>query len=344
MSKASRLSVEKIVYGEEPVFDKLDYTQTEFINFINWYNYNATHDDIKGYVLAYIKETNTSLLPLLKDVTKTQFNKTLGTLCRMLFRNYPSSDYIIGKIDKLLEELITITNEKEAAKPIVDKKPAKVINKVDEYIADIDGWLDNSITTHKFEKKDWNKYSASLIITRKEKLEISEYYSQLLTQLKQSEDEYNLSKQNFEKYVASVEGIVVAFANVTRKPRKVKPVDLDKLTAKVKYMLDNSDLGFKSIRPRDVIGEKYVLLYDVKYRKLQLICAEDVLSVRGSTIYGVNKETSISKIIKDPAIIANKFMKGGFLYVLGSFRLLKTKASTPTGALNENIMILRIIQ
>ena len=340
----SRASIEKIVFGDEPVFVTNTYTSTEFIQFINWYNYNVSHEQLKDYTITYFEGVLPEVVSTLETVPKTLIPKTLGTLCRMISRGYPSSEYILSKIDASLKGLLESTYEKELLKPVVEKKPVKVINKVDEYIGDIDGYLDNCISTHTFPKKDYPKYVASLPVTRKDKTEIAEYYIKLLTQLKQSEDEYGLSKQNFEKYVVAVEGIVSAFTNTIRKPRKVKPVDLDKLTAKVKYLAECLSLGLKSIRPRDIIGEKYVLLYDEKYRKLQLICAVDTLTIRGSTIYGVNKDISMSKIVKDPAIIANKFMKGGFEYVLGSFGLLKTKARTPNGSLNKNIIILRIIQ
>jgi hypothetical protein len=344
MSK-SRTSVEEIVYGLEPIFDKLDYSQTALIGFINWYNYNATHDQLKQYTIDYFREALPEVVSTLEEVPKTLIPKTLGTLCRMLSRGYPISNYILGKIDTLLKDLLTSTYEKELLKPVVDKKPAKIIDKAGEVIADIDGYIDNCITTHTFPKKDWNKTSTASILTKKEKLEVAEYYVSLLDQLKNCEDEYDMTKPIFDKYVVTVQNIVEAFTIVTpRKVRAPKPINLDKVVSKVKYLKEYDALGLKSINPKDIIGSKYALLYDTKYKKLQLLIAEDRFTIRGSTVYGVNKEISISKMVKYPNIIANKFMVGNFEYVLGSFRVLTTKISIPSGAINEHTLILRIIE
>jgi hypothetical protein len=338
------MTVEKLVYGDEPTFITTGiYPQSTLITTLNWYNYNSSHQQIKDYVIEYFNEAMPEIISTLKDIPKTLFPPTLGALCRMLSRGYPNSNYILHKIDTLLKDLLASTYEKELLKPIVDKKPAKVISKTDNTIEDIDGYLDNCITTHTFPKKDWAKTAIASTLTKKDRISLNDYYQDLLTQLNNSKDEYSLSKQNFEKYKTTVQGIIEAFSIVTeRKPRALKPVDLSKLVSKVKYLEDCPNLGLKSINPVEILGAKYVLLFDTKYRKLQLIIAEDKLTVRGSTIYGINKDISISKMVKFPLIIQNKFMVNGFEYVLGSFKLLKSKAGTPTGSLNEHTLILKV--
>jgi hypothetical protein len=339
-----RTDINTLVYGKEPVFDKLVYSQTEFIEILNWYNHSVTHDDIKEYTLNYFESLNKKeILHTLQSIPKTLFPTTLGSLCRILDRNYPVSDYILSKIDKLLSELLEATYEKELLKPVIDKKPAKVIDRVEEVIAEIDGYLDMCVKSQSFPKKAYDKYASNSKLTKKQKLEVAEYYMRLLDQLSIAED-YNFMSKAYNAYVALVNNIVTSFSNVTRKERVKKPVDLNKVVSKVKYLKEFTDLGLKSINPKDIIGKKYLLCYDVKYRKLSLIVAEGELSVRGSTIYGLDKSLCISKMVKQPEIIANKFMKGNFEYVLGSFRLLKTKISIPSGSLNENVLILRVIE
>ena len=224
-----KTTIEELVYGGEPIFIETDiYPQSTLISSLNWYNYNATHEELKQYTIDYFNEVLPEVVSTLEEVPKTLIPKTLGTLCRMLSRGYPISNYILGKIDTLLKDLLASTYEKELLKPVVDKKPAKVIDKTTLYIGDIDDYLDYGIRTHAFPKKDWNKYSNSLVITKKEKLEVAEYYMSLLTQLKNCEDEYNsFSKPIFDKYVNTVQNIVDAFSIVTpRKIRTPKPVDL----------------------------------------------------------------------------------------------------------------------
>ncbi len=340
-----KTSIEQIVYGDEPLFDKPEYSQSEFITTLNFYNYNASHDQLKEYTIKYFEDVMPEVVSTLKEIPKTLIPKTLGAICRMLTRGYPNSNYILSKIDTLLKDLLASTYEKELLKPLVEKKPAKVINKTDNVIADIDGYLDFSITSQTFPKKNWEKTATASSLTKKEKLIVSSYYQDLLMQLNASEDEYNLSKQNFEKYKATVQSIIEAFTVTTeRKPRVIKPVDLNKLVSKVKYLKDCPDLGLTSINPVEIIGAKYVLLFNVKDRKLRLVIAEDKLTVRGSTIYGINKDISISKMVKFPLIIQNKFLSeiADIPYILGSFRLLKTKSNIPSGAINQHTLILKV--
>ena len=66
-----KTSIEQIAYGSEPIFDKHEYSQTEFINALNWYTYNATHDDIKRYVLDYVVLELPEALSTLSSIPKT---------------------------------------------------------------------------------------------------------------------------------------------------------------------------------------------------------------------------------------------------------------------------------
>jgi len=337
-----KTSIEQIAYGSEPIFDKHEYSQTEFINALNWYTYNATHDDIKRYVLDYVVLELPEALSTLSSIPKTLFPTTLGALTRMLDRNFPSSPYILQKIDKLLQELLASTYEKELLKSPVEKK-VLVKDRVGDIIAEIDGFYDCCLESEKFPKKDYDKYVGLQHASKKEKAEVAEYYGKLLLQLNESDD-YNFSSKLLREYVTHVESVIKAFSAKVRKERKAKPVDLNKLVSKVKYRAESDILGLKSINPKDCIGMKYLLLWDEIYRKLHFIVAEDTLTIRGSTIYGIDFEKSITKIVKKPEIIKFKFMKGDNKYVRGSFDLLNTKASVPTGALNNNIVILRVIE
>ncbi len=343
-----RKTIETMIYGDEPTFDKLDYSKTEFITFINWYNYNASHDDIKNYTLAYLKEYNANLIPLVEDVPKTIFNKTLGTLCRMVIRGYPWDDYILQKINDQLALLIEYAKEKQLTKVITEKPKRIEINIVDVHIDYIEGYIDNCISTGNFVSKDWNKYCIENKLKNADAIEIGDYFKSILSQLVEDRESYeNLTKKNYDKFVSIITNIVDTFTNyVVLKPKRKmspKPVDLVKLTQKVKFLVEYPELGLVSIAPKEIIGTNYVLLYDTKYRKLQLICGNN-LTIRGSTVYNINKESSISKIVKQPDIIRHKFMAGDFPYVLGSFGLLKTKAQTPSGAINANTLILRTLK
>lgn len=344
-------TIQGIIWGDEPTFDGKEYSQAEFIQVLNWYNYNVSHEELKKYTLDYVKEFyflyNINLVSNLEDIPKTLFKATLGALCRMLSRGYPKTDYISKKIQSQLYELIDYAGVREAKKTVtVPQKPIVKKNNVDSYIDDVESYLDNCVSTGNFYKKDWKKFIKEYKIKKKEGQEIAEYFTGLLTELKESDEGYdNISKSDFNKYKDIVDNVVNTFSGIvgTTKTRTKKPVDNFKLVSKVKYMEIFDELGLESIHPVHIIDAKYVVLYNTKYKKIQLIVAEDKLTIRGSTIYGINKETSQSKTVRKPELIKHKFVKKDFPYILGSFRELKTKDSAPTGAINDNTLILVVI-
>ncbi|MDD4242830.1 MAG: hypothetical protein PHG08_00825 [Bacilli bacterium] len=338
-----KTTIEKIAYGEEPIFDKLEYTNSEFISFLNYYNYNASHDDIKRYVVEYLSNNKPEILKEIGDVPKTWFNVTLGALCRMITRNYPLSNYIQTKIDSLLLQLIETVKDKNLSKPVIEKSKHTSTSKVDECISEIDGFLDFCLDSKHFPKKDFNKYAINSKISKKDCLSISDYYKPLLNELKEAPEDYDTTKQIHEKYIKIVEEIIDTFSTIgrTRKARAKRPVDPQKLVSKVRYLRGYPQYGLTSIDPVEILGKHAVLLYDTKYNKIQLVVGNE-LTIRGSTIYNIDKESSISKIIKYPEMIQNKFLVGDFEYVLGSFRLLKTKPHIPSGSINDNILILKV--
>lgn len=349
MTTSKKKTIQGMIWGDEPTFENKEYSQSEFIKVLNWYNYNANHEELKQYTLDYVAEymPNLILVDNLDEIPKTLFKATLGALCRMIKRGYPKSDYIDNKIHSQLLELIEYAGVREAKKAItVIQKPTVKKNNVDTYIDDVESYIDNCVATGNFYKKDWKKFIKEYKIKKKEGQEIAEYFTGLLNELKESDEGYdNISKADFNKYKDIVDNVVNTFSNIvgTSKTRIKKPVDKFKLVSKVKYMENFDELGLESIHPVHIIDAKYVVLYNTKYKKLQLIIAEDKLTIRGSTIYGINKEISQSKTVRKPELIKHRFVNKDVPYILGSFRELKTKNGTPTGALNENTLILVVL-
>jgi hypothetical protein len=345
MSSSKRQTVEKIAYGEEPEFTEQEYSQSQFISFLNFYNYNSNHDDFKAFTLEYVTENCSALHPLIRDIPKTLFKATLGSLCRMLTRGYPKSDYIYDSINKQICELIDYVGEREQHKaPAVEKPKPKPKNNVDTYIDDVEMYVDNCITTGNFVPKDWSKFIIQNKIKKDDGEKVADHFKHLLNELRESNEGYDLAKKDFDKYLGIVQSIVDVFGNIlvhrVTRQRAPKPIDKNKLAAKVKYLPEYPELGLVSKSPIDIIGAKYVLLYNTKYKKLQLIVAETELTIRGSTIFGIDKLTSQSKTVRQPAIISEKFLIDDIPYLMGSFRLLKTKTAVPTGALNDHTVII----
>jgi hypothetical protein len=116
------------------------------------------------------------------------------------------------------------------------------------------------------------------------------------------------------------------------------------LLSKVQYCPEYPELNIKSIEPKSIIGSNQVWLYNTKYRKLILLNAQDGtgFSIKGTTIYNIDEQTSIQKIAKPEVVLGVlKATKVGLRNIMTNIR---TTASSVTGRLNTDTIILKAIK
>lgn len=133
---------------------------------------------------------------------------------------------------------------------------------------------------------------------------------------------------------------------VVRKPRKKKPVSIDKLVSRLLYQEKDDELGLVSIPKEKVIGAKELWLYNTKYANLTVYRteAEAGFSVRGTTLLNYDETASISKKIGRRA----KEHTGNLLLSTKPQlrKFMDTISATPTkpnGRINENTILLRAL-
>ena len=104
---------------------------------------------------------------------------------------------------------------------------------------------------------------------------------------------------------------MITIANANRKPRKRKEKSPEKLVAKLKYKIEDTKLGIKSIDPTEIIYAESLWVYNTKTRKLGQYQAKVLdprkmnrpgtgLMVKGTSIIGYDEETSIQKTLRKP--------------------------------------------
>ena len=131
-----------------------------------------------------------------------------------------------------------------------------------------------------------------------------------------------------------------------RKPRKKKPVSIDKLVSRLLYQERDDELGLVSIPKEKVIGARELWLYNTKYANLTVYRTEMEagFSVRGTTLLNYDETTSVSKKIGRKA---KELTRNLLLSTKPQLRkLMDTISSTPTkpnGRINENTIIMRAL-
>ena len=355
-AKNRKILAQKSV-GNEPVVDQ----QENLGNALNYYSANFSTKDYKKWALEWYKKADKKIYEKLKLLEDWNF-LTFGPLCRLQSREMwdpkKSDSLFYGK--RLTELLARAETKVVPVEP--EKEPAKVISVQDrilmqarELAAEIDGEVD-AFTTGGYKSSFTAKgFLAKNQVSGPVAKRVGEFYHDELQELK---DAYNqvdeqlvegyshLSRRELKRFIDWMQSIVddceqmVQTAKANRAPRKRKPVSPQKVVSRVKYLQEFPELKLTSIKPVDMLESKEIWIYNTKYKKVQVYCAEvGTLFVKGTSIVGFDTTSSVSMTLRKP----EEFFKGlsmGKRALTNALKSLKTKPAKPNGRLNEHCIIL----
>lgn len=153
-----------------------------------------------------------------------------------------------------------------------------------------------------------------------------------------------------KNFLAAIEKIVTACDTIintgkaTRKPRKRKSPDKQKLVAKLKFKESEPDLGLASINPVSILEANTLWVYNTKNRKLGVYVADEMegpLSVKGTTIQGFDPIKSVQKTVRKPEELkgSDKLSRTKFDKF---FKGLTTTETTQNGRINEHTILIKV--
>jgi hypothetical protein len=130
-----------------------------------------------------------------------------------------------------------------------------------------------------------------------------------------------------------------------RKPRLKKPVPVEKLVRKLKYLKEFKleKLELVSVPPTKLHNCSEAWVYDTKKRKLHHYVADEYaksLSVKGNTVIGFCTKNSEVKTLRKPEVQIKEVM-GSKPAARKFFDSIKAVSTTPNGRFNEGMIILR---
>lgn len=112
----------------------------------------------------------------------------------------------------------------------------------------------------------------------------------------------------YEKIISACD-VLITTQKSARKSRKPKAIDKGKTVSKLKFQVNDPDLGIASINPIDVVGANEVWIYNTKTRKIGVYYAEtedpnnmhkSSLTVKGTSLRGFDAERSRQKTLRKP--------------------------------------------
>ena len=341
-------------------------------------NYNRTYDikDSKSFLLEFRNDIK-DYVNKLSDKEYSKFS-SLGFTCKFLIDNNIEQTFhqktflwIEEKIEEIKEISLTFKEEVKEDKRIGNDVQKAILNQVREKLGEIDKYFEDYITETEtnFNLLEYiQSCNFSIIHVRK----IYNYYLKQQKELQDAFESVVVNKYNSEGIIEdSLEGDlkesyrffgkvkfrkVIEFyeenleildnyckLNSTKRTKVIKKTSIKKLISKVNYLKESIELGITSLSPDKIIKSSVAILYNEKYRKLQIYFAKEnkKLEIKGTSILNFDETTSCCKTIRENINLVELIQKSktGFIK---EFQDIKTKCTECTGRINKETLILKV--
>jgi hypothetical protein len=334
-----------------------------------WYNYFYGKKDAREMIVAYLEaHGRKNDVRTLKRIPDSSVRLTTGWLCRMTMMGLELTETEQLKLESFLKEILESKQDDVASDVVVDNVVPKTTiqdrlrEKVSECAGELEGMFDEFIASGAKMSADWKPIATirgmnvapqmvSVIadIWKRRQAEFEEVAKGKDAQLVEAYGYLTkIQMRNVLKFCEAVIndcGAYVQIKKVERKPRKVKPVDPAKLTAKFKYLKEFAELKLKSVPVTGLVGATEAWLYDTKKRKLIHVVADShiqSLTVKGSSIIGLDAANSVQKTLRKPAEQIKALLSVGAPQARKVFKDIKATDTKFNGRGSENLILLKI--
>ena len=321
--------------------------------------------DSKSAVLKYAKSNRASDMKKHRysSIQPHHFN-TLGGYCHIMnsggsFRQ-DTLDWLEGKWEELEGKAPVVVENDKPTKPVVSIQD-RIREKNNEYIAEMEEQVDLYV------EAPWESAFQPYFFLQKNNVKaqsamaIANYYipwrDELEDTLKKRDPQlaeaYSfMTKRQIQAFADFLTLIITectTWANnqkKVRQPRVKKPKSADKQISRLKYQVKNDEFKLASVNPITIIGASQLWCFNTKYRRLFRYDAQaaDGFSIKGTTLQGWDKESSVQKKIRKPEEVLPRLEKGGKLVLRKLMDEINTKGMTPNGRINGEMILLRVIK
>lgn len=351
ITKAKVLSIDLQYNGTEP----LEVTEDNYIQALNWYNYQHEIEDAREWLLEYLKKNSTKeIVQAVRRAPKWSVPTTLGWQARMMMNGNTLSEtsmqFFNSRIQQVVEEAARHKNEDEAPTEkvvvsIQERTQAKIKQLITECEEAIDQETDFDIYTW-LKGKEASAPAATAI---------RDYYAKWLPDFEyvdefdtRAEKKVKAEKLKYwTQFVADCDRYL-GNKKVTkvRKPREKKTKSAVDLIKGLKFQKEFPPLKIVSVNPAEIIGCKQLWTYNTKQRKLTRYDAvgPSGIQVKGTTLTGFDVERSLTKSLRKPDAVIPKLLGAGKIALRNFLDEIKTNESKPSGRINTDTILLRVIK
>lgn len=349
-----------------PAFDQLTLDNPKYwiiyAKIMNYANTIYANKDFKQFTLDWIKQNNLEdKLSPLYGLAENHFT-TIGKICWIENNGGNLKDYTVKFLEERMKKLLEIKEEPDPDTSEVVKikvSPQDQIKKqTNAVIADLEEAIDrSSFDGLKTPYDTFTSFDGGLNMNI-----IIEKYTPLLEELNAVVNNSDASiveayKGLSRKAVTRERDIVkqiVDDANrfaqnkkAKRKPRTTKAPrhkTPEKILKDFKYQQESNEFKLSSVDPKKLIGSQFAVLFNTKYKTIELYYAGDGgFSAKGQKITNFKEDSSYGKRVRKPVEFLPEVVTGPKTKVAKSIQSLKTQSIALTGTVGQDRIIVRVM-
>jgi len=371
--RATKISIQSGI--RRPMYAELKkeakHFKREFERAMYYIHYEVSDKKLKASVLTYLKSNKLDYKSA--DAVAPHHFTIVGKVCHIVNNGGEVPDNWKEFIDTRTVELVDMGKALVAQKKGTeekDEKPVHVIgiqDRMRDQAADVsgefEGWIDEFMDNPaSFKPDNYDPYKVLVSADMKagHARWVVKFYKDLIEEitaaiagaddsLKEGYGDYK--KPQLKRFLKMLESIntaaetIISSSKATRKPRKRKSIDIDKVVSKLKYKKTDPALGIASINPRDIIGAQELWVYNTKSRKIGKYIAVDGagLGVKSATILNFSAE-SVEKTLRKPPEQIKAFKSSGKVALRKFMGNIKTMDIKLKSRLNDNHILLKVVK
>ena len=357
------------VTPDHPIWSDIDPSLDTYENkkhyALSWLASNFSVKEAKDAALKYCKANRADDMKKHRFVSVPPYYfNSIGNYCHIMNNGgsfgQDTLDWLEEKWKGLEGKAPVVVKEDKQSKPVVSIQD-RIREKNSEYIAEIEEQVDLYVET------PWESAFQPYFFLQKNNVKaqsamaIAEYYIPWRDELEETLQKRD--PQLAEAYSFMTKRQIQAFADFltliitecttwannqkkVRQPRVKKPKSADKQIKHLKFQVKNDEFKLASVNPITIIGASQLWAFNTKYRTLTRYdsIAADGFSIKGTTLQGWDKDSSIQKKLRKPKDVLSRLEGGGKLVLRKLMDEINTKQIEPNGRINGDTILLRVIK
>ena len=379
--RKNRVTIEDKYLGQEPWWDEdnpqpkeeLTKPGLEWMKGAQWYNYFYKAKDYIPFVIRYAEEVHgfdKKQIQAIKALPDYKINQGTSAISRLHFRGFiHPQDWHDRVLNSLLEKvklgteiLKTKKEEKKAAPPPISPAQRAYNNMIETIHGDwdnkvIDEWMDGNFKPEFNVYEIWKQHGlkGNVINAFREKIQfeydlVSDAYNNNCDQAVEAYS--HITRRNQKKMLKTMETIFTDLDKLkdsfkaVRMPRTKKPKASDAQVANLQYKQEDIDSKVTSINPVLIPGKEMLFVYNTKQRVLTQYVTTSTkgFEVGGTSIRNFDDKLSKTTKLRKPEDILPEILNLTPKQIEKRvWDKLTTKINTPTGRINKDCILLRVV-